>query len=648
MSTPTHTIHLGNQHFTIENAEFVARATKAVLVRTTGVELLTVIDASPMTDKTLSQLSVDFRLRASVIGKIPSNFLKRETRPSEPEILMSRLIDRSVRPHYPNRLGVQTVISVMILSARPGVDLFQASMLGVSFALRDAQICDTIILGASFTDPDGSQLSIAVQRRGLVMAEGSFPEMLPDQVCEMLTARIDELKEYCEQLDTAEMNGTDSSNDSAGFDFEAVWASKDMNRRLALRRDIASVHDVCHDTVNKAWSEYIRSKAKVGSRLDGRAPDHIRHLNINAQMSETAHGAVQFSRGATCALVFATLGSTRELQDVADFYYGMRRDRLIVQYNFHPFSTNLGLLGRHMPNRREIGHGNLIKNALRPLMPSKDNFPFAIRLTSEIMSADGSSSMASVMGASLALAQAGIPFSKPVAGVSVGLFGTVQTPILFTDLTEDEDHASQFDLKVAGTASGITALQLDIKAPHLDANVFVKAIKTAEVGIHALLEKITPIWHACTQDNLDLTRCSTTMLIRQNDVGRIIGGGGKNLKQLQKSSGCRVELTSQGLAVINGPDVNCVRHAVHLLYNQSKRFERGRLYLAHAESSQPAGTRITVDGQYGLIPDAAMNVVANTPFLVRFVEKREDSVLIFEQPENSNLKLEQAINASSA
>ena len=369
---------------------------------------------------------------------------------------MSRLIDRSIRPHFPQTPGSQTVISVMVLSASQGVDLFQASMLGVSFALRDAQICSTIILGSSYTGNDGSHLSIAVQRRGLVMAEGTFPESPPELVCEILATRIAELTGYCKHLDRTEMGDIDSSGDLAEFDFEKVWASKDIGQRLSLRRDIASAHSVPHDTVNKAWSAYIRDKGMKALRLDGRTPDEIRPLNINARMSTTAHGAVQFSRGATCALVFATLGSTRELQDITDLYYGMRRDRLIVQYNFHPFSTNLGLLGRHMPNRREIGHGNLIKNSLRPLIPTKDNFPFAIRLTSEIMSADGSSSRHRSWALPWLLLKQASPFQNQLL-VSLWVYSALLKTQLFTDLTEDEDHASQFDLKVAGTDSGITA-----------------------------------------------------------------------------------------------------------------------------------------------------------------------------------------------
>ena len=201
---------------------------------------------------------------------------------------------------------------------------------------------------------------------------------------------------------------------------------------------------------------------------------------------------------------------------------------------------------------------------------------------------------------------------------------------------------------MTGTSHGITGLQLDIKVAHLDTKLLSKALKTAEVGIHALLEQITPVWEACAQDNRDLNRCSTTMLIKQKDVGRTIGGGGKNLKQLQKLTRCRIELTSKGLAAISGPDVACIRNAVHRLHKQSRHLEQGRLYLAEIESTQAAGIHILVDSLYGLIPEPRAKTSLDAPILVRFVETREDGVLIFEYPSDPNLKSEQALNATPA
>lgn len=647
--TPVQTVSFENQDFDFELNVCADRATGSALVRSDSIHVLAIVDSRPASDSTGFQLSTDFRLRGSTIGRIPSNFLKRETRPSDSEILMSRLIDRSIRPQFPTGNGHKTVISVMFLGGLPGADILKASLFAVSLALRNAGLDVPIVLGETYCHGDDISLSIAVQENGLVMAEAGLKEIQPSTLTKTLLSRVQVLCEWCKSINSlVPMTISTSEPEQSNVlttDFDEMWRCNDINERRKTRADLAHQLGLPAEVIDKNWTNHVKMHARAGHRQDGRGIGSIRTIKIRNKMSPTAHGAVQFSRGGTTALVFATLGTSRELQDVPDLFYGMNRERLIVHYSFHPFATNQAELGRHMPNRREVGHGHLIKRALAPLMPEKEDFPFAIRINSEIMSADGSSSMASVMGASLALAEAGIPIPRLVAGVSVGLFETDAQPILFTDLTEDEDHASLFDLKVTGTSVGLTALQLDIKASHLDCAVIADAMRTAQKGIHSLIEQMTPTWTESRIQNLHLMMPSTTFKVNRTDVGRVIGSGGKNLKALQQATQCRIELSKRGTVAVSGRSLSALRQAVHRVSTFSMLFEPGRLYLAQPGSAQIGGLNITVNGKFGVIEQPKPKWIQSDMLLVRFRKKREDGVLEFEGVNDDTLSFEQAMNA---
>jgi polyribonucleotide nucleotidyltransferase len=647
--TPVQTVIFEDRNYDFELGICADRATGSALVRSDSVHVLAIVDTRPPTDSTGFQLSTDFRLRASAIGRIPSNFLKRETRPSDAEILMSRLIDRSIRPQFPTKNEHKTVISVMLLGGLPDSDILKTVLFAVSLALRNAGVHIPIVLGETYRQGDQISLSFAVQADGLVMAEAGLKEVQQSTVTETLIRRVEALSGWCKSINTlvpisAPVSAAEQ-RPTIALDFDAIWQCDDINERRRMRSVLAEQLGQREGAIDESWTNHVKTQAQNGQRQDGRDVDAIRPIKIRSQMSPTAHGAVQFSRGGTTALVFATLGSSRELQDVPNLFYGLNRERLIVHYCFHPFATNQAELGRHMPNRREVGHGHLIKRALAPLIPDKEDFPFAIRINSEIMSADGSSSMASVMGASLALAEAGIPIPRPVAGVSVGLFETDNQPILFTDLTEDEDHASIFDLKVTGTTAGLTALQLDIKASHLDSSVIAEAMVTAQNGIDSLINQITPAWTKNRTQNLHLSTPSTTFKVNRADVGRVIGSGGKNLKALQQATQCRIELSKRGTVAVSARCRSALRRTVHRVSTLSMVFEPGRLYLAQPGSVQTSGMNITVNGKFGLIIDAKSEWTQCDVLLVRFLKKREDGKLEFEGVKDDTLSFEQAMNA---
>jgi polyribonucleotide nucleotidyltransferase len=253
--------------------------------------------------------------------------------------------------------------------------------------------------------------------------------------------------------------------------------------------------------------------------------------------------------------------------------------------------------------------------------------------------------MASVMGASLALAEAGIPIPRPVAGVSVGLFESDGQPLFFTDLTEDEDHASLFDLKVTGTSRGLTALQLDIKASHLNESTIAQAITVAHQGILTLIETITPAWADNRRQNDHLMSTCTTFNVHRGDVGRVIGSGGKNLKTLQNATRCRIELSKRGTVAISGPTIADVRKAVHTVSTFSLVLQPGRLYAAQPGTAHLDGLHITVDGQLGIIPNLRDVLSQNHMVLVRYLRKRDDGVLEFERIEDNALTMAHAMNA---
>ena len=647
--TPVQTVNFETDSYEYELGVCADRATGSALVRSETLHILAIVDSRTASEATGFQLSTDFRLRASSIGRIPSNFLKRETRPSDAEILMSRLIDRSIRPQFPSGSNQKTVVSITLLGGTPGADILKVSLFAVSLALRNAGIRTPFILGETHVQPDALSLSIAVQENGLVMVEGGLCELSHSTLSQRLIARITALCEWCQSMEQRiPLSDTDvipQPRKVVDVDCEDLWKCDDINVRRERRAAVADAMTLNVSDVDSKWSAYVKAKARKSLRRDGRTTTAIRPIDIRSNMSPTAHGAVKFSRGATTALVFATLGTSRELQDVPDLFYKMNRERLIVHYNFHPFATNQAELGRHMPNRREVGHGHLIKRSFLPLLPDKNEFPFAIRINSEIMSADGSSSMASVMGASLALAEAGIPIPRPIVGVSVGLFETDTTPVLFTDLTEDEDHASLFDLKVTGTSRGLTALQLDIKASYLDNATISEALEAACQGIEELIEQITPSWSYNLEQNLLLMSTSTTFTINRSDVGRVIGSGGKNLKVLQQATSCRIELSKGGTVAISAPTVSELRRAVHRVSTFSLRLQPGRLYVAQPGTAHLDGLHIKVGGHLGLIPDSRAALAQNDTVLVRYLRKRDDGVLEFERLDTDTFCLEQAMNA---
>ena len=471
--TQTHNLNFDDLKYEVEVGNHADRASGSALVRNEDAHLLAIVDVQRSPRIKGFQLSTDYRIRASAIGQIPSNFLKREMRPSDAEILMSRLLDRSVRPRLKLNCPAQVVISVMYLGGQPDADIFRAALLAVSFAARDAGLGLPFILGETHHFDGANSLTIAVEKNGLLMAEAALDQLKVARLHEVMTTRMALLSEKARELEehlggiSSERVRPDSPNSDHAKRLAAVWLEKDVNRRRAAREAMEDAEPDIAVDFNEGWTNLVATKTALGERIDGRGPLEIRHVSVRANMSPSAHGAVMFKRGLTSALVFTTLGGSREAQDVQDLFLRSSKDPFIVHYAFHPYATNQAELGRHMPNRREVGHGHLIKKALRPVLPEPSSFPFVIRLNSEIMSADGSSSMASVIGGTLSMAAAG-ESNGSCRGVRQDVrIGTKR--VFCLDLSEDEDHASAFDLKVTGTTNGVTAIQLDIKTSHLSA-----------------------------------------------------------------------------------------------------------------------------------------------------------------------------------
>ena len=643
-----------DRQYRIEPASYQGRATGSALVSSAGVQLLVVMDVNRSPRINEFKLSTDYRTRYAAFGQIPSNFLKREMRPTDAEILMSRLLDRSVRPRIKLNIPAEIVISVMLLGGNPEADIFQAALLGISFAARDAEVPIPIIVG-EMCKVERNLITLAAEPNGLLMMEAGLQEARVDWVNNYLAKRITLLTNWATRIEgefdkkvesRAELSEVSPLPDVS---LMSIWSEPDVNERRRQRQALALKHPSHEAYLSQLWSEQVQQQAVEKKRMDGRTPLMIRPISVQRNFSKTAHGTVLFSRGLTSALVYSTLGSVREAKDVTDLHFRSSKDPFIVDYSFHPLATNQAEMSRSMPNRREVGHGHLIKKALKPVLPNQGIFPFVVRINSEIISADGSSSMASVMGASLSMAQAGVPMSKPVVGISVGMFEKEEVQVFCLDLSEDEDHASAFDLKVAGTKDGLTAIQLDIKKPYLSGEELAQGLVTARQGLDDLLGHIAPIWDTCLWSNRSLEGCCTVLPVERNDVGKLIGSGGKNLKALRDKLNARIELSKQGSALICTNSPQLLRRAVHSISEVSIRFQQGRLYLAKPQTESSEGIRLFINKKFGLIPKERITRALgfSAELLVRFVGEDEAGTPIFEPVIETELNRSNAVNCGA-
>ena len=614
----------GNHTVTLETGRIARQATGAVLCSIDNTSVLCTVvgarEAKPGMD--FFPLGVHYVEKAYAAGKIPGGFFKREGRPTEKETLTSRLIDRPIRPLFPNGFKNEVQVVCTVMSAEKDIDPDIAAMIGTSAALAisgipfngpvgGARVGYTeeqgYLLNPTYTELEGSALDMVVAgtKDAVLMVESEASELSEDtmlggvlfahQEMQTVISVIEELAteagkpRWDWQAEDEDVELKEALKQSVGADLDAAYQVVDKQERVssvnALRdravealasEDGHSEEDI-KDAFKKLEKNIVRGRIIRGEpRIDGRDTKKVRAINVEVGILDKVHGSSLFTRGETQAIVAATLGSTRDAQMI-DALEGRKDDPFMLHYNFPPYSVGeCGRLG--FTSRREVGHGRLARRGINAVLPSQDDFPYAMRVVSEITESNGSSSMASVCGSSLALMDAGVPLKAPVAGIAMGLVKEDEGYAVLTDILGDEDHLGDMDFKVAGTADGITALQMDIKIEGITEEIMEIALEQAlEARLHILGEMNKVIAKGRDEVAESAPRMGT-MQIDPDKIRDVIGKGGATIRSLCEEHNSTIDITDDGAVKIYSEDNDGLQSAMDAITAIVADPEPGTIY----------------------------------------------------------------------
>ena len=625
----TKTFQYGQHTVTLETGEIARQASGAVMVSVEDtVVLATVVarkDAKPGQD--FFPLTVDYVEKTYAAGRIPGGFFKREGRPSEKETLTSRLIDRPIRPLFPEGYLNEVQVIIHVLSVNPDIDPDIPAMIGASAALcvagipfngpigaaRVGYIDGQYVLNPTLSQLPNSQMDLVVAgtETAVLMVESEAKELSEEIMLGAVVFGHDHMKVVIDAIhDLVRDGGKPEVSWSPAPKNEALiarvtelaeaklreaFATKEKQARTdklrqissevsaALAADAATAGTSAPDSADVGnvmfdlESKIVRSQILDGEpRIDGRDTRTVRPISIRTGVLPRTHGSALFTRGETQALVVATLGTARDEQKI-DALTGEYSDRFMLHYNMPPFAT--GETGRvGSPKRREIGHGRLAKRALIAALPAADEFSYSVRLVSEITESNGSSSMASVCGGSLALMDAGMPLKAHVAGIAMGLIKEGNKFAVLSDILGDEDHLGDMDFKVAGTANGITALQMDIKIQGITKEIMQVALAQAKEGrVHILGKMQEAMPHGRTELSNFAPRL-ITIRINPEKIRDVIGKGGAVIRALTEETGTQIDITDEGVVTIASVDAAAGQEAKRRIEELTASVEVGKIY----------------------------------------------------------------------
>ena len=612
----------GKQTVKLETNKIARQATAAVVVTIGDLVVLTTVVAKKEADpnKSFFPLAVFYQEKFYATGRIPGGFFKREARPTERETLTSRLIDRPIRPMFPDHFKneVQVFCTVMSSDKKQNPDI--AAMIGASAALtisgtpfdgpmgaaRVGFIDGEYVLNPSFEELEESFLDMVVAGtdEAVLMVESEAKELNEDlmlgavlfghQEMKAVINACNELKEKAgnEMWDIETIDNSDSYYEELESNFkesitDAFKVSNKAERNEALkiiRDDIKEKHDGLDememgklmDDFKKLEKDIVRGNILNNQpRIDGRDLDTVRPIFVETNVLPGAHGSALFTRGETQAIVAATLGSSRDAQRIESIE-GEGSDNFMLHYNFPAYSV--GEIGMPMgPKRREIGHGNLAKRAIKAVLPDVEEFGYTMRVVSEITESNGSSSMASVCGTSLSLMDAGVPLSSPVAGIAMGLIKEGEDFAVLTDILGDEDHLGDMDFKVAGTETGITALQMDIKISGINESI----METALVKAKAARDHILGIMNETISKPKELSENAPAMksfMVDKDKIKEIIGKGGAVIKSMQEQTGATVDINDDGMVSVFGQNQSSMQDCLTIIEGILEEPELNKVY----------------------------------------------------------------------
>jgi len=612
----------GDHNVTIETGEIARQASGAVLVNMDDtVVLVTAVVVKGSEPKDFFPLTVNYQERTYAAGKIPGSFFKREGRPSEKETLTSRLIDRPIRPLFPKGFTNEVQVIATVVSLNNDIDPDIPAMIGTSAALA--------ISGAPFAGPIGAarvgykdgayllnptfsqlktsdlDLVVAGTTDAVLMVESEAKE-LPEEVMlgavmfghEQFQVVIKAINELAAEVNTPAIEWTapetnedllKAVTDAVSADLTTAYqisekleryAAVDKVRDAAVAK-VASEGGYTVDEVKGAFGKLekniVRGRILSGEkRIDGRNLDDVRPITVRTSVLPRTHGSALFTRGETQAIVVTTLGTARDAQKI-DALEGEMTDNFMLHYNFPPYSV--GEAGRvGTPGRREIGHGRLAKRGVLAVMPTETDFPYSIRVVSEITESNGSSSMASVCGTSLALMDAGVPIKAPVAGIAMGLVKEGDKYAVLSDILGDEDHLGDMDFKVAGTANGVNALQMDIKITGITKEIMEKALEQAKGGRMFILGEMNKVISEPSTEMSHYAPRYLKMKIHPDKIRDVIGKGGAVIRSITEETGVSIDIDDDGNVKIASNDFSAAEDAKNRIEQITAEAEVGKVY----------------------------------------------------------------------
>ncbi|MGB3623960.1 MAG: polyribonucleotide nucleotidyltransferase [Ketobacter sp.] len=646
----TKEFQFGDQKYKLETGKVARQATGAVVVTTDSCSVLVTAvarkEAAPGVG--FFPLTVNYQEKFYAAGRIPGGFLKREGRPSEKETLTSRLIDRPIRPLFPDGFTNEVQVIATVMSTDKTQDTDIAAIIGASAALtiagvpfmgpiaaaRVAYIDGMYIINPNYKQQETSVLDLVVAGTAdaVLMVESEAQELTEDQMLgavlfghmEMQTA-VTAIKEFAAEVATpawdwqapAENTAlTDAIKSQLGDKLNEAYQIHDKQARYTrvgeLRSEVvaalcdadsetapaeAEVKDIFHHL------EYVTVRENVLAgkpRIDGRELNTVRPIAVEVGVMPRTHGSALFTRGETQAIVTATLGSLRDSQNI-DSIEGMKSDPFMLHYNFPPFcvgeiSFQLG------PKRREIGHGRLARRGIQAMLPDGADFPYAIRVVSEITESNGSSSMASVCGSSLALMDAGVPLKAPVAGIAMGLVKEGERFAVLSDILGDEDHLGDMDFKVAGTEKGITALQMDIKITGITEEIMEAALTQAREGRLHILGEMNKVLNQTRGTISEDAPVYLTIKIHPDKIRDVIGKGGAMIRSICEESGAEIDIGDDGQVRIYGQNQAAAEKAFSMVEGITAEAEIGKIYVGKVNKIVDFGAFVNIlPGTDGLV-----------------------------------------------
>lgn len=636
MGIKSKTIIVNGQTITLEIGRYAEQATAAVLAKANDtVVLVTVVSGQEIPSLGYFPLSVEYQEKLYASGIIKgSRWVKREGKPTDEAVLKARLIDRSIRPLFPEGYMKEVQVVAQVLSFDQTTDPDVLALCAASAALSLSPIPWNGPIAAVRVKNDNLDLVISGSQDALVMVEAGVNQVPETEVLAALTSghagikkiigAINELvkeaglpkeefiiKPIEAALKKQVLAKTKTSLDDLIVKLETSAREKDMDLGPIKTACVEDMPEADPGAVKAIIDEYFKTSLRQKTfakkiRTDGRTPDQIRPITCEVGVLPRTHGSGVFKRGSTQALTVATLGSPR-LEQLIEDLEGETSKRYIHHYNFPPFS--IGEAGRMgWPSRREIGHGALAERALESVLPDAADFPYTMRVVSEIMSSNGSTSMASVCGSTLSLMDAGVPLKKPVAGIAMGLLVEAGNYVVLTDIQGIEDHLGDMDFKVAGTDTGITALQMDIKIPGVTPEILKDALdkaKQARLSILGIMAKT--IAKPRAQVSAFAPKIAT-LNIPVEKIGELIGPGGKTIKKIIKDSGCEVDVDDDGRVVITGIDQKKLEEAKTWINGLTREFKVGEEFDGKVVRIEPFGAFVELlPGRDGLVHVSRMS-----------------------------------------